>query len=99
MAKGTSKAGSSGRFGARYGVVVRKLTRDIEKAERARYECPTCHHSSVKRVSSGIWECRRCDAKFAAASYSPVSKRLTTRGEAKVKVEEEKVPEKVAEEQ
>ncbi|MGD1061029.1 MAG: 50S ribosomal protein L37ae [Methanomassiliicoccales archaeon] len=98
MAKGTSKAGSSGRFGARYGVVVRKLTRDIEKAEKTKYECPTCHHASVKRVSSGIWECSRCDAKFAAASYSPVSKRLTTRGEKK-KVEEEKLPEKVAEDQ
>ncbi len=97
MAKGTAKSGSSGRFGARYGVVVRNLTRDIEKAERTKYECPTCHHASVRRVASGIWECRHCDTKFAAASYSPVSKRLTTRGE--VKVEEEKAEEKVAEEQ
>ncbi len=94
MAKGTTKSGSSGRFGARYGVVVRNLTRDIEKAERTKYECPTCHHASVRRVASGIWECRHCDTKFAAASYSPVSKRLTTRGEEKeVKVEEEKVAE------
>ncbi|HVO77965.1 MAG TPA: 50S ribosomal protein L37ae [Methanomassiliicoccales archaeon] len=94
MAKGTTKAGSSGRFGARYGVVVRNLTRDIEKAERTKYECPSCHHASVRRVASGIWECRHCDTKYAAASYSPVSKRLTTRGEEKEeKVEEEKVAE------
>ncbi len=78
MAKGTSKAGTAGRYGARYGVVVRKLTRDIEKAERTSYECPTCHHKSVKRKASGIWECRRCDTKFAAGSYSPISKKVTT---------------------
>jgi large subunit ribosomal protein L37Ae len=97
MAKGTTKAGSAGRFGARYGVVVRNLTRDIEKAQKAKYECPTCHHASVKRVSTGIWQCRHCDAKFAAASYSPVSKHLTTRKQEKI--EEASVPEKVAEEQ
>jgi large subunit ribosomal protein L37Ae len=81
MAKGTSKSGSSGRYGARYGVVVRKLTRDIEKAERTKYECPACHHSSVRRVASGIWECRHCDAKFAAGSYSPMTKRIVEREE------------------
>ncbi len=77
MAKGTVKAGTAGRYGARYGVVVRKLTRDIEKTERARHECPTCHHQSVKRTASGIWECRRCETKFAAASYSPAKKKIT----------------------
>jgi large subunit ribosomal protein L37Ae len=92
MAKGTVKAGSAGRFGARYGVVVRKLTRDIEKAERTKYECPTCHHKSVKRIASGIWECRHCDAKFAAGCYSPLSKRVAER-------EESETEEKVAEEQ
>ena len=90
MSKGTSKAGTAGRFGARYGVVVRKLTKDIEKIERSRSECPTCHHVSVKRKASGIWECRHCDAKFAAAAYSPVSKKITTKGEELVPEVEEK---------
>jgi len=88
MAKRTEKAGSAGRFGARYGVVVRKLTRDIEKVERSKHECPTCHHMAVKRLASGIWECRRCGAKFAAGCYSPVSKKTTAPVEEAVAVEE-----------
>ncbi len=76
MAKRTDKAGSSGRFGARYGVKVRKLIRDIEKNKNAPYECPDCHHLSVRRRSSGIWECRHCEAKFAAGSYSPTIKKI-----------------------
>ncbi|MCU0860701.1 MAG: 50S ribosomal protein L37ae [Methanomassiliicoccales archaeon] len=90
MAKGTAKAGTAGRFGARYGVVVRKLTRDIEKVEKARYECPTCHHASVRRKASGIWECGHCETKFAAASYSPQTKKITAEDEVHVEAEGKK---------
>ncbi len=79
MAKGTEKAGSSGRFGARYGVVVSKLTRDIEKLQKSKFECPTCHHLAVKREASGIWECRHCCAKFAAGSYAPTMRSITSK--------------------
>jgi large subunit ribosomal protein L37Ae len=79
MAKRTVKAGSSGRFGARYGVVVRKLTRDIEKLQKSKHECPTCHHLAVKREASGIWECRHCCAKFAAGSYAPTTRSITSK--------------------
>jgi large subunit ribosomal protein L37Ae len=71
MAKRTMKAGSSGRYGTRYGVVIRKLTRDIERSQRSKFECPSCHHMSVRRVASGIWACRHCKTKFAAACYNP----------------------------
>jgi len=79
MAKRTVKAGSSGRYGTRYGVVVRKLTRDIEKTQRSNFECPSCHHMSVKRVASGIWACRHCEAKFAAACYSPKTREAVSK--------------------
>lgn len=78
MAKGTGKTGSAGRLGARYGVRARKLIRDIEKVRRAQYECPSCHHKSVRRMSSGVWMCRHCEAKFAAGAYSPTIKRIVT---------------------
>lgn len=75
MSKSTEKAGSSGKFGARYGVVVRNRVRDIDKMRTADHECPRCHRMSVSRVSSGIWLCSKCDAKFAASAYSPLSKK------------------------
>ncbi|MDD1768689.1 MAG: 50S ribosomal protein L37ae [Methanomassiliicoccales archaeon] len=78
MSKGTEKVGSAGRFGARYGVRARKLIRDIERTRKMPYECPNCHHKSVKRLSSGVWLCRHCDTKFAAGSYSPTIKRIVT---------------------
>jgi large subunit ribosomal protein L37Ae len=78
MSKSTEKAGSSGRFGARYGVVVRNRVRDIEKVKISAHECPTCHRNSVSRVSSGIWYCTKCDTKFAAGAYSPISKKETS---------------------
>jgi large subunit ribosomal protein L37Ae len=78
MSKSTEKAGSSGRFGARYGVVVRNRVRDIDKTRTAAHECPSCHRNSVSRISSGIWQCSKCDAKFAAGAYSPISKKETS---------------------
>ena len=75
MSKRTEKAGTSGRFGARYGVIVRNRIKTIEAQQKAKHECPVCHHKSVKRVRSGIWLCRHCDTKFAAAAYSPNAKK------------------------
>jgi len=59
-------------------VVVRNRVRDIEKVKLSAHECPTCHRNSVSRVSSGIWYCSKCDTKFAAGAYSPISKKETS---------------------
>lgn len=75
MSKRIAKAGTSGRYGARYGVVIRNRVKNIEAQQYGRHECPVCHHVSVKRVSSGIWNCRHCGLKFAAGAYSPGSKK------------------------
>lgn len=71
MSKRTEKIGTSGRFGVRYGVVVRNRIKTIESNQKKDHECPVCHHTSVKRVSSGIWTCKRCSTKYAAGAYSP----------------------------
>ncbi|MFW6041014.1 MAG: 50S ribosomal protein L37ae [Thermoplasmatota archaeon] len=65
------KVGSTGRFGPRYGVKVRRSIKDLEKEQKDWYECPRCHHEKVKRESSGIWNCKKCGLKFAGGAYKP----------------------------
>lgn len=68
---GKKKVGTAGRFGARYGKKIRQKISDIEKREKMKYECPKCHKINVKRVSSGIWQCRSCNIKFGGRAYLP----------------------------
>lgn len=74
MTSGTGKSGSAGRFGARYGVKIRKSVVEVERLQRATYKCPRCEYQAVKRKAAGIWQCRHCGLKFAGGAYSPVSK-------------------------
>ena len=62
-------AGSSKRFGARYGRKVRARIEKIESELRQKHLCPYCQKNKVKRVAKGIWECSKCSAKFAAKAY------------------------------
>ena len=71
MAKRTKKVGTAGRYQARYGVRARTRVREIESVQRAKHLCPRCGHQSVKRLSTGIWRCRKCDATFAGGAYLP----------------------------
>jgi large subunit ribosomal protein L37Ae len=71
MTRRTKKVGRSGKFGARYGLSVKKQIRAIEERKSARYTCPRCSKVNVKRVSSGIWQCRSCDLKFAGGAFMP----------------------------
>ncbi len=70
MAK-KKKAGSTGKFGPRYGVKVKDTIKEIDKAKQKEYECPRCNHVRVERESSGIWECQRCGLIFAGGAYNP----------------------------
>lgn len=67
----TKKVGSSGRFGPRYGMRLRKKWLEVDKKQRMLHECPACRRKGVKRVSTGIWSCRKCGAKFAGGAYLP----------------------------
>lgn len=70
----TKKVGSTGRFGARYGRGVKVVVEKIERKQRMIYVCPSCKSKSLRRVSAGIWQCRKCEAKFAGGAYSPTTK-------------------------
>ncbi|MCK4614337.1 MAG: 50S ribosomal protein L37ae [Thermoplasmata archaeon] len=71
----STKIGTTGRYGPRYGIKIRRQTASIEGNLRKRHQCPRCLHMSVRRVSTGIWECRRCNLKFAGGAYVPTARR------------------------
>jgi large subunit ribosomal protein L37Ae len=71
MAKRTKKVGPAGRFQARYGVRARTRVRNVELIQKAKHKCPSCGNKSVKRVDTGIWQCRKCKTKFAGGAYIP----------------------------
>ncbi len=99
MAKRTRKVGPAGRFQARYGVKLRTRLRNVELIQREKHICPSCGHKKVRRISTSIWQCRKCSIKFAGGAYLPktesgqnVEKML--RGEAISKEIAPKTPEK-----
>jgi large subunit ribosomal protein L37Ae len=69
----TKKVKLAGRYGARYGVRVRKNVVKIETEQRKKYVCKKCGKKNVKRAGTGIWECRSCGHKFAGGTYIPVT--------------------------
>ena len=71
MSQGTKKVGSTGRFGPRYGVSVRRRIGTVEKKQRQKHECPSCSKIKVKRISTGIFKCSSCDYQFASGAYYP----------------------------
>lgn len=79
MARRTKKVGIVGRFGARYGTSVRKRFKKAAESSRRKYTCPRCSYTSVRRVSSGIWQCRHCKYKFSGGAYQPVSDAMKNR--------------------
>lgn len=64
------KVGTAGRFGPRYGRKIRHIVSEIEKKLRSWHKCPYCKKLRVKRISSGIWECRTCNTKFTGKAYT-----------------------------
>lgn len=65
------RAGRAARFGPRYGTKARKLVLELEERARGPHRCPSCGALKVKRVSTSIWRCGRCGAKFASGAYVP----------------------------
>jgi large subunit ribosomal protein L37Ae len=74
---GKATTGSAKRYGTRYGRALREKIGIIEKEQRKLYQCPYCNHKKVKRTALGIWQCRKCNAKFAGRAYE-IAKTKTT---------------------
>ena len=65
-----SKTKAVKRFGARYGKKLKVKIAKVEAIQRGKHQCPYCHAWRVKRLSAGIWQCRKCNAKFTGKAYS-----------------------------
>jgi len=67
----TKKVASTGRFGSRYGVGIRKKVLKVESLQVKKKICPNCGSNSVKRKSAGIFFCNKCSHEFVGGAYLP----------------------------
>ena len=69
MSQRTKKIGSTVWMGARYGLRIRRRVGELDRARSVDAACPRCSTVTVRRVSSGVFECRRCQTQFASGAY------------------------------
>jgi len=69
MKSKSKKTKSAGRFGARYGKRVRARLVAVEIKQRVKQKCLFCGKTGVKRLSKGLWQCKKCNKKFAHDVY------------------------------
>ena len=62
--------GSGKRFGVRYGRSLKQTFAQIEKEHRKLHVCPYCAYTQVKRLSAGIWQCKKCGHKVAGRAFT-----------------------------
>ena len=65
----TKKVRAAGRFQARFGRKIRTKIAKIEAVQRKKQKCIFCS-GTAKRLSKGIWHCKKCDKKFVNNTYS-----------------------------
>jgi len=68
------KLGAAKRFGSRYGKRVKERFAKVEKLQREKKRCPYCNRNAVRREAVGIWQCKKCDAKFTGKAYDITKK-------------------------
>ena len=87
------------RFGSRYGRKTKQRFGTIEEQQRKKHKCPYCNSESAKRISTGIWGCRKCGSKFTGKAYT-IGKKAVSKEEAEESPEiiEEELPEEEQEE-
>ncbi|RBQ93582.1 hypothetical protein VDGD_10228 [Verticillium dahliae] len=63
------KVGVTGKYGTRYGASLRKQVKKMEISQHAKYTCTFCGKPTVKRHSTGIWNCHSCRKTVAGGAY------------------------------
>jgi len=70
----TKKVGPTRGLGPRYGATVRKRYVKVITELKKPHRCPQCGFVRVKRVSVGVWSCKKCGFTFAGGAYTPSTK-------------------------
>lgn len=70
MASKTKKIRAFGKYGAGYGIRVRKKYNKIEILQRKKQNSPFYPKGRVKRIAAGIWKCLKTGKIFAGPAYS-----------------------------
>ncbi|MFX1302731.1 MAG: 50S ribosomal protein L37ae [Promethearchaeota archaeon] len=66
----TKKVGVTATYGARYGSTLRKRARLILEKMKGDIKCPRCEtKGTIHRISTGIWHCKKCEARFTGGAY------------------------------
>jgi ribosomal protein L37AE/L43A len=66
MKQKISKA--AGRFGVKFGQYARRTIAKVEAKQRKKQQCTFCN-GTAKRISKGIWLCKKCGKKFTGHAY------------------------------
>ncbi len=74
MGKRTKKIGSTRGLEARYGATVRKRYIEAIAGLKTAHKCPQCGAKAVRRLSVGLWNCRKCGVVFTGGAYVPATK-------------------------
>ncbi len=64
----------SAALGVRYGFSLRDRYMQVLKRRKTKYNCPKCGTGVLKRLSVGVWSCRKCRYTFAGGAYEPFTK-------------------------
>lgn len=71
MSSPKEKRRTSGKdFTVRYGKKVREGLAQVKKKKKEKHECPNCSKKSLKRLSTGIWQCKSCGIKVTSQAYA-----------------------------
>lgn len=52
-----------------YGASLRKQVKKMEITQHAKYVCTFCGKTTVRRHSTGIWNCKSCKRTIAGGAY------------------------------
>jgi len=57
-------------FACSYGASLRKQIKKQEVSQHSKYLCDFCGKHSVRRVATGIWNCKSCGKQKAGGAYT-----------------------------